>query len=139
MNHVLREDEPGSGQEVPVQTLDQVCAGRSPRLLKIDVEGYEAQVLDGGRHTLDDDALAALIVELNGSGRAYGVQDADVDRRLRSLGFLPHAYDPWERSLRELETWNTDVFNTIYLRDDALVRHRVLRAEPVQVSRRHRL
>ena len=37
-----------------VTTLDALLAGRRPRLVKIDVEGAELEVLRGARHTLDE-------------------------------------------------------------------------------------
>jgi FkbM family methyltransferase len=48
-NHVVAETEP-SGRNVPIETLDHAFAdlGRIPILIKLDVEGYEADVLRGG-------------------------------------------------------------------------------------------
>lgn len=47
-NHVLQEDEGGAAVTVPVKTLDTVTADSSPALIKIDVEGFEQEVLQGG-------------------------------------------------------------------------------------------
>lgn len=48
---------------VPVTTIDGFCANRGlrPTLLKVDVEGYEMEVLRGASHTLED--VSALVVE----------------------------------------------------------------------------
>ena len=44
----------GSGEDTPFTTIDELCASRqlTPAILKIDVEGAEAEVLRGARATL---------------------------------------------------------------------------------------
>ena len=47
-NHVVSAVDP-SGRDVPIQSLDQTFldTGRIPALIKLDVEGYKAEVLRG--------------------------------------------------------------------------------------------
>jgi FkbM family methyltransferase len=47
-NHIVAATEP-TGRDVPIQTLDQALfdTGRIPALIKLDVGGYEAEVLRG--------------------------------------------------------------------------------------------
>ena len=121
MNRVLPEGTaPGQGQEVQVRTLDEIVGAGHPALMKLDVEGFEVEALAGATALLAGEALLALIVELNGSGRAYGHEDAEVDERLRAAGFAPHRYDPRTRTLQPRASWNRDGFNTIYARVDGL-------------------
>ena len=69
MNRVLTaNDDHSEGISIPVVTLDEALDGRSPRLIKIDVEGFEEDVVRGAQRTLADPELKALILELNGSG-----------------------------------------------------------------------
>ena len=51
MNHVARDDE-SDVTEVPVRTLDEVVGERVPLVMKIDVEGFETEVIAGGVRTL---------------------------------------------------------------------------------------
>lgn len=100
VNHVLGDREThANAVEIPVRTLDEVVADAAPALLKIDVEGYETEVLAGGERTLVSPALHALILELNGSGRRYGFDEDAIRRQLRDLGFTACSYRPFERAL----------------------------------------
>src|SRR6185295_9088523 len=73
-------DERGT-LEVQVRSLDSVARerGRSPAVLKIDVEGGEAAVLDGAYRLLSD-ARPILFVDCHGTNAA-------VAERLESLGY----------------------------------------------------
>ena len=104
--------------DVPVVTLDEQLAGRVPVCIKIDVEGFETEVLAGAKQTLDSPALQALLVELNGAGHAYGHADHAIHKRLLALGFKPHAYSVEKRSAVTLDT-HRDCGNTLYLRQSA--------------------
>lgn len=140
MNHAL----PASAQtvgaqsiQVPVQTLDQIVAGEQPKMLKIDVEGYETAVLSGAKSVLSNPSLSALIVELNGSGARYGYDDESLHQEILSLGFEPVHYEPFTRALTVLPGRNHAGGNTIYVRNPqtttltlaAAPRYRVLNTE----------
>lgn len=100
VNHVRAPGETtGSSISVSVCRLDTALAGRSASLIKIDVEGYESRVLDGAGQTLRDPSLLAIIMEVNGSGSRYGVEDGELVQRVMSFGFLPAHYSPTERLL----------------------------------------
>ena len=116
LNHVATDD---SGIEVPVTTVDALMQGRSPVALKMDVEGYETLVLEGGPESFGKPELQVVVVELNGSGARYGYSDADVHATLCRYGFLPHDYDPVTRAISPRNTYNSDGLNTIYARPDS--------------------
>jgi FkbM family methyltransferase len=52
---------------VPITTLDKVC-NRVPALIKIDVEGFEADVIRGASAILSNPAARAVLMELNDTG-----------------------------------------------------------------------
>src|SRR5262249_18784570 len=73
VNHVLSTEENKAiiGISVSVDTLDAVLQGLSPSIIKIDVEGYEPEIIKGAKNTLRSDGLLAVLMELNGSGNRY--------------------------------------------------------------------
>lgn len=116
VNHVAIEGEKDT-TEVPVRTLDEILQNRAcPLLIKMDVEGFETEVLLGGKKTLNNLDLKAVIIELNGSGARYGYKDSDIHSIFTSTGFLPYAYEPFTRQLTRLKTYS-DESNTIYIRE----------------------
>ena len=130
-NHVATSDEQNV-IKVPVETLDAVLQNQNtPALLKIDVEGFETEVIKGALKTLENDKLKAVIIELNGSGWRYGYNEQDIHNTFLSMGFSPYVYNPKKRSLSTKEKLGAS--NTIYIRDLNFVKNRVETAPPVTV------
>lgn len=126
-NHVAIEGEKDT-IEVDVEKLDTLVERNScPLLMKIDVEGFETDVLRGGALTLANENLKAVMIEMNGCGLRYGYKDEDIHSMLLSAGFLPYAYDPFTRTLTLLSSWNKGG-NTIYARDFAFICKRLQEA-----------
>ncbi len=126
VNHVVAANEANMHNtiDVKVNTLDSTLHENTSNLLiKIDAEGFETAVLNGMTNTLQQDALKAIIIELNGSGRRYGYTDEKIHETLTAHHFLPYVYDPFIRRLQLLSTF-TDT-NTIYIRDIAMVQKRI--------------
>ncbi|RZL39493.1 MAG: FkbM family methyltransferase [Pedobacter sp.] len=131
-NHVIAFDENESNYvEVPVTDLNSFYPEYKPALIKIDVEGFETEVLNGGDSLLDDDRLKAIIIELNGSGLRYGFSDRDIHTKLASKNFKPYSYNPFNRYLEEMETFGK--FNTIYIRDIESVIIKIKKAKSFKV------
>jgi len=131
LNHVAGADETVATLDVPVDRLDHLVGDDVPILVKIDVEGFESEVLAGAERLLGDRRLEALIIELNGSGARYGFSDAAVHDRLVGFGFAPCLYDPLTRRLSPAPSFGSH--NTIYVRDIASVARRVSTAAPFTV------
>lgn len=107
----------GKSVRVPVVTLDSVLQGKTPKLIKIDVEGFETEVLAGAKATLANPALGAVLMELNGSGAHYGFDEDGLHHDMQAIGFRPYRYDPLGRRLIDLEGARSGAGNTLYLRD----------------------
>jgi FkbM family methyltransferase len=131
MNHVATKNEENIIC-VPVETLDHIFENKpSPALLKIDVEGFETDVLIGGGQTLKNKELNAIIIELNGSGKRYGYNEQEIHTSLLNLDFNPCLYNPKERSLTEINKFGSH--NTIYIRDIEFVKKRLKTASKIKV------
>lgn len=131
-NHVALPGEPNI-ESVEVLTLDDAVQAHCPLLIKIDVEGYETEVLRGAGATLSNPELQAVVIELNGSGQRYGFSDETIHDHLLSLGFAPYHYEPQTRELIALPAFGTH--NTIYLRNQQWVQQRIWSAPKVRVGR----
>lgn len=131
VNHVAT-DEVEHTIEVEVHTLDAVLAGRVPILIKIDVEGYETEVISGAQETLNSEKLCAVILELNGAGARYGFNEQLLHEQLLSLGYKTFQYDPFLRVLKPVNSFG--IHNTLYLKNMELINERVRMAVPVIIQ-----
>ena len=62
-------------------------------MLKINVEGFETEVINGGNKVITNKELKAVIIELNGSCSKYGCVEKNINNYLLSLDFLPYFYN----------------------------------------------
>jgi FkbM family methyltransferase len=120
--------------DVHVRPLDEVLEGKAPILIKIDVEGWESEVLAGAYATLQQRSLLGLIVEMNGKDSHLSENEYAVHECLTKYGFHPYAYEPFTRRLSLLKSKNLSSENTIYLRNIEAVNERVSDALPFRVN-----
>lgn len=130
VNHVATEKEKDT-ISVPVEIFDNIINIDHPTLIKMDVEGFETEVIKGMSKTLDDDNLKAIIIELNGSGKRYGYDDEEIHKLLLSYSFTPFRYDPFKRKLVQLENHGSE--NTIYIRDLMFTQTRIESAKKIKI------
>ena len=97
VNRVARPEDTNV-RDVVVRPLDEVLGGEVPKVIKIDVEGFEAEVFKGAAATLADARLEAIITE--------GL-DKDVLELLGQAGFDRAYYDPDRKALRNARTFNS--------------------------------
>lgn len=134
VNHIVTDPAADARTEtVALTTLDEALAGRTPLMLKIDVEGFETEVLNGAIQILNVPTLRCMLLELNGSGRRYG-DDGDIRRRLLANGFEEYVYQPFEHRLSERRADDTPSANALFIRDRAFVEARRQDAKPIAVN-----
>lgn len=138
-NHVISQKEKVTDGiiEVEVDTLDHLAGHLNPALLKIDVEGFEANVIEGADQVLRRDSILALIVERNKGQNRYGYQGNYLQERLQDNGFAPHRYDPFQRTLLAFDQNAAASNNVLYLKNKnlTLIKERFFTAPPFFVKR----
>ncbi|MBN1472202.1 MAG: FkbM family methyltransferase [Syntrophaceae bacterium] len=136
-NHALATGEQCINKVIiEVTSLDVALHGEYPKLIKIDVEGYETQVLEGAQEILKNQTLNAVIIELNGSGARYEYDESKILELMLSIGFRTYSYDPFSRKLINLDGKNLNSENTLFIRNKSLVDDRLRTATKVTVHGR---
>lgn len=115
MNRVAHKNETDF-LRIQVKKLDDILKDKSPVLMKIDVEGFEYFVLKGATTTLEKESLKYIIIEMNNSTLNFGYTNEEVLEFLFSYGFKPIQYDVKNKKINEVESYNLDKFNTIFIR-----------------------
>jgi len=66
-----------------------------------------------------NETLRCALMEINGSGRRFGVADEAIHAQMRDFGFRPARYNVLARSVTALpiDSWNRSTGNTLYVRD----------------------
>jgi len=104
-----------TGAAIKLDTLDHFCEVNKVHqvdVIKIDVEGSELRVIEGGKTTLSRHQ-PTIMVEFNSSALgAAGIADGQLEDALRSLGYelfatkreqlLPFRYDPHTPTLKNV-------------------------------------
>lgn len=128
-NRVVHDAEPGAHtqdtMDVAVIALDELEDAIDASVLKIDVEGFESEVLAGAKHLLARPSLLAVVMETNRAARAHDRSETEAHRMLLASGFDSYTYAPFERRLVPLDGAYKDDANTLYLRDAARVSARL--------------
>ena len=130
MNQVL--DGPGDGdlgRDVHLTTIDSLVGVQNPIMMKLDVEGYEAEALLGASSVLANQSLIAVQTE---------TADNLVKTLLEQAGFEKFYYSPFDREIcMEQEGKATQGNNHLYLRDRDECRRRVERAQRHKIMGRY--
>ncbi|MBN1250743.1 MAG: FkbM family methyltransferase [Bacteroidales bacterium] len=128
-NHVLT-DNSNSFYEVKIEKLDNIL-NEIPILMKLDVEGFEYYVLKGAENLLLDKNLKAIIIEINGSSKRYGIEEDLIQKLLTDKGFKIYSYLPIEKEFIEKKSYKNG--NNIYIRDIDFVKNRVNSSEKIVI------
>ena len=131
MNKVNTDTNNTDITKVDVINLDDYYAPSTNSFVKIDVEGYEKFVLNGGRNFFKNKNVSTLNIELNGTGKLFGIHDNDIHEMIISFGFKPISYNPLSRKISLLRTYQESGNNTIYVKNIEDAQLRVTKSEPV--------
>ena len=105
-NSFVDDDYKGSTTKVDVTTLDIACKNINPVLIKIDVEGFEEDLLEGASETLQKQSLLAVIIE--------GQTDI-LNQYFYDAGFIDIHYLPF---LRHIEPHVLKTSNRLWIKKD---------------------
>lgn len=106
-------------EQIQIDTLDNYLSDinlKSKLILKIDVEGYELEVLKGANDTLKSEQIEILVIETNDSGLNFGSSDLEIERFLSTYGFQPFRLLYHKDVFRFIEGLNSGG-NTIFVKD----------------------
>lgn len=130
-NKVSKNNEKNTSK-VTITSIDNEIDINAEFIFKIDVEGFEMEVLKGSRNLLRSGKIFAIIIELNGSGEEFGYSDNEIHALISSYGYIPISYDPSYREINEISSPN-DFGNTIYVNDINQVKNLCMEAESVLI------
>lgn len=127
----LEQDGTGQTVDVCVQTLDEIVAGRKfSGLVKIDVEGFELNVLEGMQATLGSNPGLGLLVECGQIHlKRVGITYIDWVAKFVSAGFDPFEVDPQTGKLTALNARAIDAsadMNLLFCQRSSPILHRCI-------------
>lgn len=128
MNRVVEESYDGKSLRVEVKTLDSILGNLLPNMWKVDVEGFEEQVLSGAHNSLAVESLMAVLLEANNS---------NIESTMKKAGFEQAVYLPFKRELSLKRKMNvaTASQNQLWIRTPHLdfIQSRCREAAPVEI------
>ena len=104
MNSFVGENYSGSTVDVNTSTFDEQCGNSEPVLIKIDVEGFEADVLKGASNILTKESLLAVIIE---------GQTDEVNKFFKKNGFIDVNYCPLSKAI---QPFSKETSNRIWIK-----------------------
>jgi FkbM family methyltransferase len=110
-------------QTVRIEKIDEIASDSQPIMIKIDVEGAEADVLSGAEHVLSNPSLRVIELETLAPESA---------RILARNGFEAACYDPFRRNLTNIPT-ACKSSNSLFVRDWLFVANRLQTAGQIEV------
>src|SRR5581483_216905 len=95
------------GIVAPITTLDTAINNNNIRLIKVDVEGHEYDVLKGAHRVLSGAEPLVLIVEMIGLGELeQGIDDKMIHSMIIDCGFRPCGYSAFDREFKEVKSYS---------------------------------
>tara|TARA_B100001248_G_scaffold250096_1_gene223842 strand:+ start:1408 stop:2367 length:960 start_codon:yes stop_codon:yes gene_type:complete len=125
-NRIIEKPIKAKSEKIKVTTLDKLLENEGNiSVIKIDVEGYERQVLEGSIKLLMNHLLNVIIIELNNSNEFYNYHEKETLSILEKYGFKPYTYSYKKELLIPLVKKNFKTSNTIFIRNINIVNERI--------------
>lgn len=125
MNHVVADAEVCDRTiDINVERLDDVLEGLVPTVIKIDVEGWESNVISGARDVFSKQEPLAVLMEF-GLGKRYGFNDQQLYEEVLDFGFKRVSYNPFARTLVHSEANGLTDGNILFIKDVDYFQQRV--------------
>jgi FkbM family methyltransferase len=83
----------GDRARVTVTTIDEICCGLAPNLIKIDIEGAELLAIRGARKVLSMSSPVLFVAVHPGAMRALGTSPSELISLLREFGYVGRHLD----------------------------------------------
>jgi FkbM family methyltransferase len=122
VNRVATEGEPNC-RLIQQEKLDSFVGKAEPVFAKLDVEGYEGEVLRGGQALLAKDSLQAIEVE---------TVTPSIQQMLSEYQFVRAFYHPFNRKL-STQPVGLEASNALFVKDFSFVNGRVSGSAKVRV------
>ena len=135
MNHVVADSEVCKNYvDIEVKRLEDILCNCLPTIIKIDVEGWEANVIKGAQKVLSNKKPLAILMEF-GLGERYGFDDQKLCQEILDFGFKRVSYSPFERALTLASSQNISEGNVLFMNDIHYFQNRVESAPAFKVLR----
>ncbi|MEY4767808.1 MAG: hypothetical protein RL637_447 [Pseudomonadota bacterium] len=129
LNHVDINNTNSNTIPITMQTLTDILQDQLPNVIKIDVEGFEYYVLQSAPKIFANPQLIAVILEINQNSQRYGINAEELHQLMLNFQFQPYEYNPLNRQLKKLSSYNIKGNNTLYLRYSSELEQRLQTAE----------
>ena len=128
-------DKQNEVKRVESKSLDGILKkNNEASVLKIDVEGFEGEVIEGGKSILED-KKTALVVEISNQSSRYNSKPKDTHKMILEKGFYPIKYSPLKREISETNGIGKSK-NTVYVNNVEFFRKRVMESDEFRVMKR---
>jgi len=107
--------QPEGREEIEITTLDDTLPDKNISILKLDVQGYELEVLKGSMHALERTVL--IVLEMNNHDGYKGAPKYfEIDNFLRDKNFVLFDMFPSIKDNDQLKEWDSIYMNRNYIK-----------------------
>ena len=118
MNRIIKGRKNNNFEKIEVTSLDVLLKNKkNVSMIKIDVEGYEKEVLLGAKNILNRENLDIIIIELNNSNKFYNYAEEETIAILKDFKFRPYKYNCKNSEFKNIKIKNYFSYNTIFIKN----------------------